>query len=346
MKQYVVFIKAFLIGVLLCMGTVGGINYYIDPLWCFPGNNNAFNKSQAITAEQQQKTNKLYFDDKEYDTLILGSSGVTFIKPAESWGDSYNYAGAGLWPARYQEYVSFVKAKQSKPLKRIVIGLEFVETDYNSLVQRNDLSVNFIRNTKSTAYRWKKLFSIDTLKLSYDNMQQSRKNNKGYRYGRDNIHYALVRDRDDVNKSLVEDIAGYKRLYQKYSYNEEYKRYLMQLKKDNSDIEFIIFTFPTSAPMINSWKENGLWDNYERWLRDITDVFGAVHHMQWNSSFTNEWDNYQDSNHVNNKAGDKIVFAIEHPSEVDYDMILTAGNIDEQMPILQDNINQEIKMRF
>lgn len=343
MRKYGAFIKAFLIGLLLCVGFVGGINYYVDPLWCFPNNNNFFNQAQVITAEQQQKTNKFYFDDKAYDTLILGSSGVSFIKPAESWGTSYNYAGAGLWPARYQEYVSFVNDKQHKPLKRIVIGLEFVETDYNSL----NLSADYINNTKSIMYRWRELFSIDTFKCSFANIQYSRKNDIGYKYDRNNIHHAMnIRDKNFLNEIILVSLEDYRELYKKYTFNEGYLQDLKQLKLDNPDIEFIVFTFPTSAPMINSWKENGLWIYYEQWLRDITDVFGVVHHMQWNSSFTNDWENYQDSNHVNNKAGDKIVFALEHPDKVDYDMVLTPNNVDKQMVRLKDNINRDIKLRF
>jgi len=54
------------------------VNYLNDPLWV-SDRVNFLNKEQQGFNERQQKTNKLFFTEKKYDSVMLGNSKVTYI---------------------------------------------------------------------------------------------------------------------------------------------------------------------------------------------------------------------------------------------------------------------------
>lgn len=67
-----------LLTVIIILISVILLNYLNDPLWVF-NHKNHYNKTRLGFNERQQKTNLLYFDQKDYDSILLGNSKVTYI---------------------------------------------------------------------------------------------------------------------------------------------------------------------------------------------------------------------------------------------------------------------------
>ncbi|MDD3023802.1 MAG: hypothetical protein PHE26_07890, partial [Syntrophomonadaceae bacterium] len=117
--------------VILPLLAIAGFNYYIDPLWNF-NHANRYNTIQASFDERQQKTNRVTFGKFDYDTLILGSSRVTYISQYDFAGHrAFNYAVSNMLLDEYYDYVEYAKLKNGRDFDYIIIGLDFYNTNRN-----------------------------------------------------------------------------------------------------------------------------------------------------------------------------------------------------------------------
>lgn len=304
-------------------------NVYIDPLWLFPDTSNKYNSVQYYIDEQKLKTNQLYFTHKKYNTLIIGSSGVGFLNADEFKSyNAYNYAGAGFGPDVYADYLKFAKEKCGQDIKTVFLGLEFIKTNKN--LKRN-LSVQeeYLEPISKPLYRMKNLLSIDTAKFALKNIRMERSNSLDWSYDRFNHHVNLQMDIKSLNQNIMEGRHSYQELYSKYEYDDKYISYLKNLKDENPDVNFVVFTVPNSKPMYSLLLENDLYDDYVHWLRDIVDVFGGVHNFLWDNEFMNDPANYHDGNHFTCEAGKQICDALVMGGSSN-DMYLTKDNFENE----------------
>ena len=73
-------IKKYVLITIFILSFIDLINYIMDPFWTF-NHSHKFNNFQKGINERQQKSNYIYFTDKKYDTLLLGSSRTTYMNP-------------------------------------------------------------------------------------------------------------------------------------------------------------------------------------------------------------------------------------------------------------------------
>ena len=343
--------KKFLIFVFSCFvfiaGGVGAVNYVVDPLWTFSHSNN-LNNIQKGFDERQQKTNYITYGNLEnHDGILLGSSRTTFIAENNFVNKNiYNYASSSMFPYEYKGYIDYFKQKINKPLKYIIIGSDFFGTNTPNFKQIKFEQPSFyIENSNEYFYRYKSLFSIDTLKFSLTNVKNSFFGAEQY-YDRRNIKYHTKVSENErlqrYTKNLVRhtnDLCG-----EKYVWNNEFIKIHETIKKENKTSNFIIFTSPVTADLLVSIIKNAKrWQEYEKWLRELVNVFGEVHHFMTINSVTKNLDNYPDDDHyyphVAKLLAHKISATVNSDIPKDFGILVTKENIDQHL----ENLRQQIQ---
>ncbi len=293
------FIKWFFLLCLFLFLVVGWIVYFIDPYWSF-SHSNRFNSLQFASDERVQKSNMVFFRNFDYDTLILGSSRVAFINQDDfAPMKAFNYSFSMAMPHEYESYIEFAKSRKGRDFKTIIIGMDFFGTNKN--VKNFVDSKKIFENIKSIGYRYKMLFSIDALKNSIENIKRSLLNHAGGRsYDRNNIAYTTKMDKVLVEESVKKmQMKDYIANMDDYSFDENFKNILLNIKKDNPNTTFLIFTTPVSSDYLKKIFNYGLYDDYTRWLHDIVEVFGEVVHFMDFNTITNAYpDFFMDYHHL------------------------------------------------
>ncbi len=319
------------------MGSIGTFNYVMDSYWTFD-HENIFNKMQTGANERQQKTNYIYFHKFDYDSLLLGSSRTTLINQNDFYPPLkvFNYAVSLMMPQEYKPYIEFAKKVKGGDFKYIILALDFFGT--NKYENSNVDPKRIIQNTTSPLYRYKLLFSIDALKNSLANIKRFITGKKYRRsYNRHNVATTDALDPKFAKKFIERRNYWEKR----YLYNENYKKIMQDLKKSNPNTKFIVFTTPVSAHLFNLMLQEGHIKDYERWLRELVDVFGKVTNFMTINSVTKDYPhNYLDSNHFYPRIGTLIAHKVlgkkdpKIPS--DFGDVVTKENIDDYIRTLNN----------
>ncbi|KAB7706607.1 hypothetical protein F9802_10440 [Bacillus aerolatus] len=337
MKQSKQFIVIFFLPAIFILSGVAGFNYYMDPYWTY-GHNHPYNDHQISVDEREQKTNQIYFQFFSYDTIILGSSRTTYVNQNMFKGmKAYNYAVNNMSIREYDTFLQFAKNQNEQKVKRVIIGMDF----FKSSVQESEQSIslkNYEAKIQEPFYRARNLISIDIFNYSLQNFRMS-KNNKVSElrvYDRYNVARAKTTSASERLENTEEKIERFRdEFYGKsYQYNPKYKEYLSIFKQRHPDVEFIIFTTPISAKLFQTMIDEGQLDDYQRWLRDVTTVFGGVYNFMYPNEVTLDINNYFDGHHFYPHVGDKIADRILQGPNVknsSFGVYITNENIDEHL---------------
>jgi len=296
--------------ILLPLLAIAGFNCYIDPLWNF-NHANRCNTIQASFDERQQKTNRVTFGKFDYDTLILGSSRVTYISQYDFAGHrAYNYSVSNMLLDEYYDYVEYAKLKNGRDFDYIIIGLDFYNTNRNLKREFHEPSF-YINKANELAYRYKTLLSTDVLKYAVQNFKASRQGvPQNFAYDRRNIKTLNLVPSGEKDAKINATLDKYhKDIYSNYEYTDV-KGILTRLKKSNPHTKFIVFTTPVSLPLFDLMCEEGLYSYYERWLADCVDVFGELYNFMGYNSVTANLDNYYDASHIYPQVGTLLAHKI------------------------------------
>lgn len=324
-----------------------GFNYFIDPLWTFKHSHN-FNDIQEAFNERQQKTNYITFHDFEYDSLLLGSSRTTYLNQNDFKDYKvYNYAVSSMSVQEYNGYIEYAKRLKGSDFETIIIGLDFFATREDREPENPRI---YIDNTNEFLYRFKSLISVDTFKHSIKNFVASYKNeyNPSFlrNYDRANVANLNKRNEGVITQNIENTVIQYsEKVYDKtYKYNENYIEILKELKMNNPNTKFVIFTTPVSAPLFKALIKEGRINDYKRWLKDTVSVFGEVNHFMYINSITEDLSNYYDGHHYYPSVGRLIAHKlINYPDSnipIDFGLTLTPENIEEYLnEIAQNKIN-------
>jgi len=340
-------IKIFFIISLLGIVFVGSINFIVDPLWSFK-HTNKFNEIQLHFNERQQKTNDVYFNGLDkYDGIMFGSSRTTFINQNDFHNmNIYNYAIDSMYPFEYEEYLKLAKEAKGKEFKYIIIGADF----YNSMkrrIKRFENPSHYIDNTRSTFYQYKMLLSIDAFKKSLKNIVSNLFKQPNVYYTRNNVKFrAKVSEKERIErytknlKRHTENFVG-----DNYKSNKEYINILKRLKKENPNTKFIIFTSPITADLLVSIIKNGdKIEEFEKWLKEIIEVFGEVYHFMTINSITTNLQNYPDDDHLYPKStkllANKLSGKKNSSIPKDFGVLLNENNIDDYIMNFKKQLKQ------
>lgn len=327
------FLKSFLFLSIIFLSLIGSFVYFMDPFWTF-NHSHKFNSIQYASNEREQKSNLLYFKDANYDALLLGSSRVTFLNQEEFKDIKvFNYSFSLAMPQEYSSYIEFAKKQNKKDFEYIIIGLDFFGSNKN--VEENMNPDDIFEHINSFAYRYKLLFSIDSLKVSLENLKRAiRHNYAGRSYDRHNIAYTTKIDENEVLKIVentkVEDFIGN---IKEYEFNENLGQIFEKLKKDNPNSKFIIYTTPTSKVYLDKLKELNLYDDYKKWISISVNSFDKIiNFMDYNSITINYSKYFMDYHHIypeySNLIINKIMAKDESNLPKDFGKVLTKKNLE------------------
>ncbi|MFK2826359.1 hypothetical protein QYG89_11910 [Bacillus sp. B190/17] len=345
MRQSKLFIVIFFLPVIVILSGMAAFNFYIDPYWTYDLNHR-YNDHQLAVDEREQKTNRIYFQDFSYDTIILGSSRTTYVNQNAFKGmKAFNYAVNNMSIREYDTFLQFAEENNQQKVKRAIIGIDF----FKSSIQESEQAVslkNYEAKVQQPFYRARNLISLDIFRYSLKNFQMSKNNEVSELrvYNRYNVAHAKQTDAAERLANTEEKIERFRdEFYGKnYQYNPRYKEYLTIFKKRHPDVEFIIFTTPISTKLFQTMIEEGQLDDYERWLRDVTDVFGGVYNFMYPNEVTLDLDNYFDGHHFYPHVGDKIAKRILQGPTVKnspFGVYVTSETIDEHL----EDVEQLVK---
>lgn len=332
-----------LVVIVLPVSILMGFNFYIDPLWNF-SHQNKYNDHQIGFDERQQKTN--YINSKSnfnYDSLMIGTSRVTYMSEKAFQKEKvFNYSLSALHIDEYLPYINYATKKNGNDFKTIYIELYVNSYDAGTKMSNQDPSV-YIKKSEDPFYKITSLFSYSTLKSSIDNYNASKSNYySGPRsYTRENIaQTSYPNDRLDVLWNRFEQ--SFKATSQsKFNYDSGYKQKLLQIKNAYPNTKFVVFTDPVPEKRFDLILSNTEHRKaYERYIREIVDVFGEVYSFQGNTPITTDMDNYFDWFHYYPKVGNLMIQAIEQPNKhEDILQIINKENVNDYLQKLTSHIN-------
>lgn len=331
------FIKGFFLLNMFFLSIISIFIYFMDPYWTF-SHSHKFNSLQNSTNEREQKSSLLYFQHKQYDALLLGTSRVTFINQNDFKNmNVFNYSFSLANPIELSEYIEFAKKQNKKDFEYIIIGLDFLGTNLNADKNQNPKEV--FDEVTNPFYKYKLLLSIDAFTLSIENLKRSLLHRPGGRsYNRENVAFTTNFDPSEVKKRVEEtSVEEQNSKLKNYKYDEDYKKILEKIKSSNPNSKFIVFTTPTSTPYLNKIIENAYYDSYKKWLEQSVEVFGQITHFMNKNSITNDYSKYfMDYHHVYPEYTHLIVDKLQ-------DINATSSNKDFGIILNKENINNYIK---
>ena len=327
------FVLIFGFSVLFILGSIASFNYFIDPMWCF-SHKNSFNQYQMTFNERQQKINTMHYQDFNYTALMLGSSRVAYINPHDIKSHkAFNLAVAHMQDFEYNPYLEYAKQKNGSDFDIVLLGLDF--TSAVQRVPQKEIS-NYINIVNELGYRYKILLSLDTLKFSIKNFKNSaleKYKTRGRTCDRDYVTHAYKKSAQYV----IDDINGY--LFpHPYSYNEDYKQHLLELKHNNPNTKFLIFTTPISSKRFEYiFQDERNQKLYSRWLKESLEVFDTLEHFMYINSLTKDYPHtFNGVGHYYPHIGTKIINKVfDYPDNnktyPDFGMQLNLDNLEENI---------------
>ena len=276
MKKWLRIYLTALFGIL---ASIGVFNYFMDPLWCF-SHKNSFQSCQGSFNERQQKLNLMHFQPFNYDGLFIGSSRITIHDPStlSIHGKTFNLALDAMYPNEFNEYIEYAKKRNQQDFKYIIIGLDFVAVGKNQYPS----SINeYLKKTTSSYYKYKTLFSYDSLNRSIKNFKYSvsGKYKKSFKtYDQNHIAHTHSKGPQAVEEIITTYVTKPREnlIYDRVNYIN----IIQQLKVNNPNTKFIVFTTPLPEPELNQLlKTQAEQDTLHQWLTDIYHEFGPFWHF-------------------------------------------------------------------
>ncbi len=333
------FISLTLVSILLSLSCLALFNFAMDPLWTFE-HSHKYNQFQRGRKERQQKSNAIYFRSPRYDTILFGSSRISYMNQY-AWDDrTYNYSVSDMQPNEYKEYLNFAIDKAKQPIKRVIIGLDlFGALTYAPFISKEPKII--LDEISKDFYRYKLLTSVDALDYSIKNIKYTMdKATQKYRY--DNRKTAPIKTEkslESFNKNNESSIHNY--FLHRYSkpYDKEYKKIIQALKTSYPDIEFIVFSTPVTAKHFEVIVDNDvLYKKYELWLRESVAVFGELNHFMYRSELSQKANIYFfDSNHGYDTTYECITDEIlnKKSSCPQTKIVINKDNIDQMLQMIK-----------
>ena len=311
-----------------------GFNYYIDPLWNYTHAND-FNDYQLGFDERQLKTNYINSHDFNYDSLLIGTSRITYLNERVFKKESvYNFSLSGLHIKEYLPYMKYAEKKNGKPFQRIFIELYFDSANAGKTSTLNPPQT-YIETSEAPFYAIKSLFSESTMHYALFNYAISKANHyDGARsYTRNNIAQTTY-----SNDAMEQEWQKFKNNFKAESakpfmYDTDYKKRLHAIKDAFPNTELVVFTELMPAKRLQTILHNdNRYAAYGRWMNDMVDVFGTVYSFHSVNEITANEDNFFDWLHYYPNVGDIVIKSLENREEPSAIMqAVNKGNLDKYL---------------
>lgn len=337
-KWFNLFLASMLIILIPIVGLMG-FNYYIDPYWNF-SHAHANNDYQNGFDERLQKTNLLVNGVEPFDSLLIGSSRVTYMNTDEFKEEEvFNYALSSIHITEYSDYIAFAKKRNGGELDRVYIELS-LHSYYAKVQPPMGEPETYFEQAQNRLLDYTSLFSQDTLHKSFVNYKASKANSYHLQrsYTRDNQVKTTY-----PNKGLAKGKAAFISRYDltnyttEFAYNEKYKDELMKIKNASPDSEFVIFTDMAHVDRLRTYLKNpNYFDAYARSIREIVNVFGKVNSFHLENDLTAKDQYWMDFYHFYPEVGDAMIHSLETGEDEGTVYIsVTKENVDQYLSDLE-----------
>ena len=326
--------------------SVVSFNFWMDPLWHY-GHAHDYNDVQNVIDEREQKIVQLKYREKDYNTLLVGSSRSTYIHPSafEKW-KVFNFSVANLSMREYHSYILYAQS-QNKHIERVILGVDFFKSSEQEAAASRSLH-NYEVKIEQPFYRTKNLLSLQAFKYSIKNFMLSKNNeiSEDRLYNRHGEAFARKLSENEVDEVLSEKIERFEEEFygKHYSYYPLYTEIMEKVKGTMPEGKIIVFTTPISTELFKSLVKTGLYDDYEGWLRDLVNVYGGVWNFMYPNSITNDIHNYYDGHHFYPEIGSLIANRIEEgehsTAPVDFGVYVTNDNIEQHLRQVRELISK------
>ena len=274
-------------------------------------------------------------DDFEYDSLLIGTSRVTYMNEHVFEKESvFNYAVSGLRIDEYLPYIQYATKKNGKDFDTIYLELYINSYDQNVVSTHQDPSV-YIEKAEDPFYKFTSLFSYSTLKSSIENFSISKENDysKDKTYNRENMVGTTYSNEDLPQLWGAFEESFQANASQPFIYNETYKERLVELKHAFPNTRFVVFTDLIIAERLQLIMNNDEHRKaYERWFQEMVDVFGEVYSFHNMNAVTTDMENFIDVFHFYPSVGEQMIKAIEEPQKYkDFLIIVDKEHLQEYL---------------
>lgn len=327
---------ALLLGLaLLGSGLVVGLNVLADPWWFFT-HENRLNRVQEDIDERAQKTNWLHARAGSFDAVLLGSSRSTYIDQADFAPlKLFNYSVNALTPREYQPYLDHFAAVNGRP-KAIFLGVDFFASRTKPVFPAEP-PATYLARADDPRHRLSALLSLETAYHSLRSVQASlglAPQRRPERYDRRNVRYFGREITAEMRgRNFLRTLEQYRtKVYgADFVYDAELPEVWRRLKEAYPDARIVVFTTPISEPLFSLLVKMGRFPDYERWLADLTAVFGEVWDFMGVNSVTRDLRNYLDAHHFAPRIGRLIADRVQGrplpPAHADFGRRVTPASL-------------------
>lgn len=327
-------------------GLVVGLNALIDPWWFFT-HENRLNRVQEDIDERAQKTNWLQARAGSFDSVLIGSSRASYIDQNDFAPlKLFNYAVNAMMPREYQPYLDHFAAVNGPP-KVIVLGVDFFTSRVKPVF---DLAPPefYLARAGDPRYALSTLLSLETATYSLRSVQASlglAPARKPERYDRDNVRFFGRTITEEMrSRNLLRTLEQYRtRVYgDDFVYDTGLPEVWRRLRESYPDARILVFTTPTSEPLFSLMVKMGRFSDYERWLTDLTDVFGEVWDFMGLNSVTRVQANYLDAHHFEPRIGRLIVDRLQGrpllAEHADFGRLVRPANLEPHLAAMRRSL--------
>ena len=333
-KRWVLSVLGLLFGLQLL---VVGINVAFDPLWCF-GWYGPWNDLCEGFDERQQKTDRMLFLPFSYDTLLLGSSRVTYMTPLAGTPHAFfNNSVSSMKPREYGPFLAFARSCQNRPFGRVLIGIDFFGT--NARLRSRDTFASpeaYWTRAQSPLFRWRMATGLDALQHSLEAaaLNAGWKNPDGDYRRRELSRIFLPPEPEKKRRDVDQQKNDYKKnIYGDYRY-ESFREGYQSLLKNHPSTDFLVFTTPESAVLLRVLVEEQRFDAYAQWLRELVDVFGSIWNFMYVNRIATDMAHYKDAHHFSPTVGHYILqrlLGAPYQGPADFGVRVTSANLEEHL---------------
>jgi hypothetical protein len=325
---------------------LGAFNVWMDPFWCFP-HAHRFNSHQGAIDERQQKSNYLSSRKPDYNAVILGASRDVQINQNDFKGvRAFNYAVSAMSPLEFKGYLEYFKKVAGTP-EVIFLGCNFSHTN-DELKPDCKPPEFYTSQASSSLYRLTSQFSYGMLVHSYKNLklkyliEGGRQKGQVAYYDRHNIGnlttYKSPENRRNNRDRQVKDTAFQYR--EQYAYRESLKSLMTDIRDSNKGSRIVVYTTPVSEPYFCAMVKEKRLPEYERWLRDLVEVYGQVWHFEYPHSVARDYETtFCDAHHFYPWVGTLLAHRLTGEADpkvpADFGMLLDRSNIEQRLAALR-----------
>jgi len=334
-------------GTICLMFIVALLNYLFDPYWCF-SHTNIFTRKQKGFDERQQKTNRITFQSKKYDALLIGDSMVSFINQND-FADLkvYNYGLSGGSIKEYGDYIEYAKKKNGSDFRFIFLGISLLN-DFTEFQETIHSPSFYIAECNSFLYRYRLLFRGYTLKQSIKNLRLLFGDMGDDYYDRNNVRFfrhLSKSESESIFRLVLSDPLKYDRTNRR-----EFINALRNIKLNNPQTKIIAFIPPKSHLLFRERyvKAMGL-NHYAKLLEDCLSILDSLYTFMYPNSITLNVDNFYDLGHFYPNVGKLIAHRLvgieDQRMPADFGRLLVKKNVQDHLVYLEKQL-QDLRVSF